>query len=172
MVFFLLWALGRLKRLYKQTYSSDFKDQLVCAFWTFSSKQASGTFSKWSLAILCLSESIMRQAGTLSWLKSIPIGLHCATFPHLAPLIRVQLWKQKSQVRRLIKALHVHAWTTWQIIPGLHHIVPLLSEFSQVIVVVMAFYYPTSLHSHITVLLNVRNKDGWMKEKERGWEKK
>lgn len=88
----------------------------------FYSKHASGTLSKWSLPISCLSETVMRQAGTLSWLKSIPIGLHWATFPRLASLITVPLQhrKQKSEVRRLIKALHVEDSTDNPSTPPCH----------------------------------------------------
>jgi len=60
----------------------------------------------------------MRQAGTLSWLKSIPIALPGA-FPRSAALIRIQHRKQESEVRRLIEALHVQTWIDWQIIPFL-----------------------------------------------------
>ena len=63
----------------------------------FCSNQAPGTFPKWSLPNPCLCETVMRQAGTLSWLKSIPIGLRYAAFPRSAWLITTQLRKQESE---------------------------------------------------------------------------
>lgn len=103
------------------------------------SKQASSMFSKWSLSVSCLSETLMRQAGTLSWLKSIPIGLRCGAFPRLDLIIRIQHRKQKSEVRRLIKSLHGHAWMTWQMSPGLLHYCPRFSL--RLCVDVVLFYY-------------------------------